>query len=239
VVCSPNQVFEKSDSEGRRLERESAVLLCPSFRNVFIVRLIPRLLQSWKLPEIFPAYPTDQFRPTRRVGARVQKTYEFRVVSNRNVATFIKELVLAPEGDQKITFTPGDYLQLDIPAYETIYFRDFDIPEPFATVWENQHVFDLVAHNPVVGRRNNYSLASNQRTEDILRFNVRISTPPPGQDCPPGVGSSDIFSLKPGDPVSGIGPFWRFPCKTDLARDGLHRRRCRHGSAPCPPVASA
>ena len=52
---------------------------------------------------------------------------------------------------EKIAFTPGDYLQLDIPAYETIRFRDFDIPEPYAAVWENQHVFDLVARNPAVG----------------------------------------------------------------------------------------
>ena len=150
------------------------------------------------------------------VGARAQKTYKFRVVSNRNVATFIKELVLAPEGGEKIAFTPGDYLQLDIPAYETIRFRDFEIPEPFATVWENQHVFDLVAHNPTVGRRNNYSLASNQQTEDVLRFNVRIATPPPGQDCQPGVGSSYIFSLKPGDTVTGIGPFGDFHVKPTM-----------------------
>ncbi len=150
------------------------------------------------------------------VGARAQKTYKFRVVSNRNVATFIKELVLAPEGGQEIAFTPGDYLQLDIPAYETIRFRDFDIPEPFATVWENQHVFDCVAHNPTIGRRNNYSLANNQQTEDMLRFNVRIATPPPGQDCAPGVGSSYIFSLKPGDTVTGIGPFGDFHVKPTM-----------------------
>ena len=68
----------------------------------------------------------------------------------------------------KISFTPGDYLQIDIPAYDAIRFRDFDIPEPFATVWEQQHVFDLVARNPEAGRRNNYSLASNQQTERTL-----------------------------------------------------------------------
>ena len=149
-------------------------------------------------------------------SARAQKTYKFRVVSNRNVATFIKELVLAPEGGEKIAFTPGDYLQFDIPAYDSIRFRDFDIPQPFATVWENQHVFDLVARNPEVGHRNNYSLASNQQTEDMLRFNVRIATPPPGQDCPPGVGSSYVFSLKPGDTVSGIGPFGDFHVKPTM-----------------------
>jgi Na+-transporting NADH:ubiquinone oxidoreductase subunit F len=147
-------------------------------------------------------------------GARAQKTCPFRVVSNCNVATFIKELVLEPvDASEKIVFTPGDYLQLDIPAYDSIHFREFNIPQPFATVWENQHVFDLVAHNPDAGRRNNYSLAGNQKTERTLRFNVRIATPLPGQDCAPGVGSSYIFSLKPGDIVSGIGPFGDFHIK--------------------------
>jgi Na(+)-translocating NADH:ubiquinone oxidoreductase F subunit len=148
------------------------------------------------------------------VGARAQKTCRFRVVSNRSVATFIKELVLEPlDASERIEFTPGDYIQLDIPAYEAIRFRDFDIPEPFATVWRNQHVFDLVACNRESGRRNNYSMASNQLTERVFRFNVRIATPPPGQDCAPGVGSSYVFSLKPGDTVSAIGPFGDFHVK--------------------------
>lgn len=147
-------------------------------------------------------------------GARPSKTYELRVVSNRNVATFIKELVLEPvESQEKIKFTPGDYLQIDIPAYEAILFQDFDIPAPYATVWARQHIFDLVARNPSPGRRNNYSVASNQARENTLRFNVRIATPPPGQDCPPGVGSSYVFSLKPGDVVTAIGPFGDFHVK--------------------------
>jgi len=148
-------------------------------------------------------------------GARTQKTVHLRVISNRSVATFIKELVLTPvDAAEKIAFTPGDYIQLDIPAYDTIRFRDFDIPQPYAAVWEAQHVFDLVARNPVAsGRRNNYSIASNQATENELRFNVRIATPPPGQDCPPGVGSSYVFSLKPGDIVTAVGPFGEFHIK--------------------------
>jgi Na+-transporting NADH:ubiquinone oxidoreductase subunit F len=148
------------------------------------------------------------------VGVRTQKLYHFRVVSNRSVATFIKELVLEPlDASVSIPFTPGDYLQLDVPAYEAIRFSDFDIPEPFATVWRNQHVFELVASNPHGSRRNNYSLASNARTERNLRFNVRIATPPPGQDCPPGIGSSYVFNLKPGDEISGSGPFGDFHVK--------------------------
>jgi MocE subfamily Rieske [2Fe-2S] domain protein len=147
-------------------------------------------------------------------GARAQQTFRFRVVSNRSVATFIKELVLEPlDAAKEISFQPGDYLQFDIPAYGEIRFRDFDIPAPFATVWERQHVFDLVARHAAAGRRNNYSLASNAVLERTLRFNIRIATPPPGQDCPPGAGSAYMFSLRPGDTVTAIGPFGDFHLK--------------------------
>ena len=147
-------------------------------------------------------------------GAREPHTFTFRVVSNRSVATFIKELVLEPaDAASRPEFTPGDYLQFDIPAYDEIRFADFDIPEPYAAVWRAQHIFDLVANNPQSGRRNNYSLASNAATESTLRFNIRIATPPPGQDCPPGVGSAYMFSLKPGDTVTAIGPFGDFHLK--------------------------
>ena len=147
-------------------------------------------------------------------GAREAKPITLRVVSNRNVSTFIKELILEPvsPGDV-VAFTPGDYLQFDIPAYGTIRFSDLDIPEPYASVWRAHHLFDLVAKHPGEARRNNYSLASNARTESTLRFNVRIATPPPGQDCPPGVGSAYMFSLKPGDTVSAIGPVGDFHLK--------------------------
>jgi Na(+)-translocating NADH:ubiquinone oxidoreductase F subunit len=138
----------------------------------------------------------------------------FTVVSNTSVSTFIKELVLEPaDPSEKVSFQPGDYLQLDIPTYEQIRFREFDIPEPYARVWERQHVFDLVVSNTEKGRRNNYSIASNPEKENTLRFNVRIATPPPGQDCPPGVGSSYVFNLKPGDTVTAIGPFGDFHIK--------------------------
>lgn len=144
-------------------------------------------------------------------GARAPKKYQLRVTGNRSIATFIKELTLEPVDPLgKIPFTPGDYLQIDIPAYGEIRFRDFVIPEPYAAVWRDQHVFDLVARHAEPGRRNNYSLASNPATERVLRFNVRIATPPPGQDCPPGVGSAYVFNLKPGDIVSASGPFGDF-----------------------------
>ena len=144
-------------------------------------------------------------------GTRQPKALRFKVVSNQSVATFIKELALEPLDD--FDYEPGDYLQFDIPAYQEIRFRDFDVPEPYATVWRNQHVFDLVSRNPEAGRRNNYSIAGNGETERTLRFNIRIATPPPGQDCPPGAGSSYMFHLKPGDTVTAIGPFGDFHSK--------------------------
>jgi MocE subfamily Rieske [2Fe-2S] domain protein len=143
--------------------------------------------------------------------AQLAQTLKLRVVSNRSVATFIKELVLEPvDASQSIAFTPGDYLQINIPSFTEVRFRDFDIPSPFRAVWEQHHLFDLTVSNPESDRRNNYSLASNQANEHNLRFNVRIATPPPGQDCPPGVGSSYVFNLKPGDEVTAVGPYGDF-----------------------------
>ena len=148
------------------------------------------------------------------VGARAQLTHYLRVVSSRSVATFIREIELEHvDSTSSFAFIPGDYLQIDIPPYNAICYRQFDIPAPYAAVWEAQHLFDLVARNPTPGRRNNYSIASNQSTERVLRLNVRIATPPPGQDCAPGIGSAYIFNLRPGDMISAIGPFGDFHVK--------------------------
>jgi len=144
-------------------------------------------------------------------GARQPKTLRFKVVSNECVATFIKELVLEPLDD--FNYEPGDYVQFDIPVYQKIRFDDLSIPEPYATVWRNQHVFDLIASNQQEGKRNNYSIAGRVDVGRSLRFNVRIATPPPGQDCAPGAGSAYMFNLKPGDEVTGIGPFGDFHIK--------------------------
>ncbi|MEO6053984.1 MAG: NADH:ubiquinone reductase (Na(+)-transporting) subunit F [Chthoniobacterales bacterium] len=140
-------------------------------------------------------------------------THSFRVVSNDNVATYIKELVLEPEdGATLLKYRAGDYLQLNIPAYGEIAFRDMDIQEPYAKIWKLQHVFDLKAENRTVVRRN-YSLATNPEKDNQLRFNVRIATPPRGQDCSAGAGSAYVFNLKPGDVVTAIGPFGEFHIK--------------------------
>jgi MocE subfamily Rieske [2Fe-2S] domain protein len=140
-------------------------------------------------------------------------TYSFRVVSNENVATYIKELVLEPlSTSPKLSYRPGDYLQLNIPAYGEIQFKDMDVAAPYADTWKAQHVFELKARNAAAVRRN-YSLATNPSVDRTLRFNVRIATPPRGQACDAGIGSSYIFSLKPGHTVTGVGPFGNFHIK--------------------------
>ena len=141
-------------------------------------------------------------------GARPQETLRLKVLEVRSVATFIREIVLEPES--KVAFQPGDYLQFEIPAYGEIQFSDLDTPEPYASVWRAQHVNELVARNPEGGKLNNYSLASDPGSESLLRLNVRIATPPPGQDCPPGVGSAWMFRLRPGDTLTAVGPFGDF-----------------------------
>lgn len=141
-------------------------------------------------------------------------TYKFRVVSNENVATFIKELVLEPEpGSAMPSYQPGDYLQFDIPAYGDISFREIAVRPPFAGVWETQHVFDFRSENAAPVRRN-YSLATNPAIDkQQLRFNIRIATPPRGQDCLAGAGSAYVHRLKPGDRLTAIGPFGTFHIK--------------------------
>ena len=173
---------------------------------------ICRGLTTYPVEERNGALHINVLRPGG-AGARPQKSYKFRVVSNQNVATFIKELVLEPEDGDCLDFTPGDYLQFEIPRFDAIEFRELDIPNPYAAAWERQHLFDLVASNPHATRRNNYSLANNPKMERLLRFNVRIAMPPTGQDCPPGIGSSYVFALRPGDIVTAAGPFGDFHIK--------------------------
>lgn len=141
------------------------------------------------------------------------KRWECEVVSNDNVATFIKELVLKlPEGEN-VNFRAGGYVQLEAPAYEIDYKR-FDIPEKFRDDWNRFKIFDLKAVNkePVIRA---YSMANYPEEKGILKFNIRIATPPPKQmhELPPGIMSSYVFSLKPGDKVTVFGPFGDFFAK--------------------------
>jgi Na(+)-translocating NADH:ubiquinone oxidoreductase F subunit len=121
--------------------------------------------------------------------------------------------VLEPEpGSPLPDYQPGQYLQLDIPAYGEIAFSEITVKPPYAEVWQTQHVFDFRAENRAPIRRN-YSMATNPAVDRRLRFNVRISTPPRGQDCLAGAGSSYVHRLKSGDQVTAIGPFGDFCIK--------------------------
>ena len=141
------------------------------------------------------------------------KRYDCTVVSNRNVASFIKELVLAlPEGDE-LDFRAGGYIQIDCPPHDLKY-TDFDIDERFRDEWDRFNLWRYESHVKKTESRA-YSMASFPLEKTVIKLNVRIATPPPGADdsIPPGVMSSFIFNLKPGDHAIVSGPFGEFFAK--------------------------
>jgi Na+-transporting NADH:ubiquinone oxidoreductase subunit F len=135
----------------------------------------------------------------------------FRVVSNRNITAFIKELILSPADFANFTFLPGQYVKITIPPGR-IYFSDFKVEEPHYKTWVEQRLFDLETENIFYSKRN-YSMANNPATEPELRFNVRLALPPAGSFVPPGAGSSYMFNLKPEDEVRLSGPYGDFLLK--------------------------
>jgi len=142
------------------------------------------------------------------------KKYTATVVSNENVATFIKDLVLELDDDEQLKFTAGAYIQIDIPEYE-IPFEHFRIrvAERFRPDWDRFNLWGLRGRNlaPVFRA---YSLANPPIESTRLRFTIRIATPPPGaKNLPPGTGSTFIFNLQPGDKVALSGPFGEFAVK--------------------------
>ncbi|ASP39357.1 NADH:ubiquinone reductase (Na(+)-transporting) subunit F [Bacterioplanes sanyensis] len=140
------------------------------------------------------------------------KKWETTVVSNPNVATFIKELTLKLPDGENVDFRAGGYVQLECPAYE-INFSDFDIQEEYRGDWERFGFFDLKAVNKEDVIRA-YSMANYPEEKGVVKFNIRIATPPPGsKDIPPGIMSSYVFNLKPGDKVTVYGPFGEFFAK--------------------------
>ncbi len=141
-------------------------------------------------------------------GLDVGKPVSFRVVSNKNVASYIKELVLEPQ-DGSFLFKPGQHLQLEIPPYSACSFEGLQIDKPYSQIWKEQNLHQYHATNGVLTRRN-FSFASNPDTEKQLRFNVRIEFPPPGLNCSAGVGSTYVFGLNSGDTVNAVGPFGNF-----------------------------
>lgn len=146
------------------------------------------------------------------------KEYECTVISNKNVATFIKEFkVQLPEGAQ-MDFLPGSYAQIRIPKFDKIRYADYDkelIGDEYLPSWEKFKMFDLECTNPEDTIRA-YSMANYPAEGNVFMLTVRIATPPfkPDRsgfmDVNPGIASSYIFSLKPGDKVLMSGPYGDF-----------------------------
>lgn len=140
------------------------------------------------------------------------KQWMTKVQSNENVATFIKELVLElPEGED-VNFRAGGYVQLECPPH-VVDYKDFDIPEEYRGDWERFGVFDNVSRvDETVVRA--YSMANYPEEKGIIKFNIRVASPPPGsKGIPPGKMSSWAFNLKPGDEVKVSGPYGEFFAK--------------------------
>lgn len=142
------------------------------------------------------------------------KKWECEVVSNRNVATFIKEFVVKlPEGEH-LNFRSGGYIQIDIPKYD-IDYSQIEVEEQYRHDWEKNHFFELHSHNGEPTFRA-YSMANHPAEGNIIMLNVRIATPPfdRAKGClmnvNPGISSSYIFSRKPGDKVTISGPYGEF-----------------------------
>lgn len=154
------------------------------------------------------------------------RKWECEVVSNKNVATYIKEFVVRLPQGEHLNFVSGGYIQIDVPKYD-IKFSDFDIEERFRSDWDKFKMWDLTAKNTEETMRA-YSMANYPAEGDIVMLNVRIATPPFDRvnggfmKVPPGICSSYIFSLKPGDKVMVSGPFGEFHPILESDREMLY-----------------
>jgi Na+-transporting NADH:ubiquinone oxidoreductase subunit F len=143
------------------------------------------------------------------------KKWECEVVSNNNVATFIKEFVVKlPEGEN-LDFQSGGYIQIDVPKLEVDFKTDVDVEKEYRDEWDKFHMWDLKMKNTEETYRA-YSMANHPAEGNIVKLNIRIATPPWDvshgrfKNINPGVCSSYIFSRKPGDKVMISGPYGEF-----------------------------
>jgi len=137
------------------------------------------------------------------------RKWQCKVISNKGVATFIKELVLKlPEGEE-VPFRAGGYIQIECPPH-TVHYKDYIIEDEYRADWDKFNLWQFVSKvDEEVSRA--YSMASYPLEKDIIMLNVRIASPPPRMpNVPPGKMSSYIFNLKPGDEVTISGPFGEF-----------------------------
>ncbi|MFC2079850.1 NADH:ubiquinone reductase (Na(+)-transporting) subunit F [Bacteroidota bacterium] len=142
------------------------------------------------------------------------KKWECEVISNHNVATFIKEFVVKLPEDEILDFQSGGYIQIDVPKLE-VDFKDFDVEEEYRDEWDKFNMWDLKMKNPEETYRA-YSMANHPAEGNIVKLNIRIATPPWDvshgrfKSVNPGICSSYIFSRKPGDKVMISGPYGEF-----------------------------
>jgi Na+-transporting NADH:ubiquinone oxidoreductase subunit F len=152
------------------------------------------------------------------------KEWECEVVSNHNVASFIKELKVTLPAGERLDFEPGSYSQIRIPPYDTIRFSDMIIDEKYKPEWDRLDMWSLSVKNDEETVRA-YSMANYPAEGDIIMLNVRIATPPVDKatgkwmKVPPGIASSYIFTLKPGDKVKISGPYGDFHPIYDSKRE--------------------
>ena len=157
------------------------------------------------------------------------KEWECTVIENRNVATFIKEFTVALPKGEHMHFEPGSYAQIRIPAFDMDFDKDIDkslIGDTYMQAWKDFGLFSLKCKNTEPTIRA-YSMANYPDEGDIIMLNVRIATPPfkpkdQGRgflDVSPGIASSYIFSLKPGDKVIMSGPYGEFRPQYDTKRE--------------------
>jgi len=149
------------------------------------------------------------------------KKFKCTVRSNNNVASFIKELVLELPKNEKLDFQSGGYVQIDVPEYHKLSYKEFDIDEEYKSEWDKNNMWQYVANNDEEITRA-YSMANYPAEEDVVILNIRIASPPPRMpNVPPGLGSSWLFNLKPGDEVNVSGPYGEFFIK-DTQKEMLY-----------------
>ena len=142
------------------------------------------------------------------------KKWECEVVSNHNVASFIKEFVVKLPDGETLDFKSGGYIQIDVPKV-TVDFKDMDIEKEYHDEWDKFNMWDLKMKNPEEIYRA-YSMANHPAEGNIVMLNIRIATPPWDRkkggfmNVNPGICSSYIFGLKPGDKVTISGPYGEF-----------------------------
>ena len=148
------------------------------------------------------------------------RKFEGTVRSNKNVATFIKELILDLPSGMDLNHKAGGYIQIDIPTYE-LPFKAFDIEEEYHGPWDSMALWKLTTKCDEPCFRA-YSMANHPAESSMVMLNVRIATPPPHLDVPAGFASSYIFNLKPGDKCMLSGPFGEFFIKESSEREMIY-----------------